>query len=185
MKSKNLLFIVIIILLVGCLTFSSFAHSGGTDGNGGHYSDGGYHYHHGYPAHQHTNEICPYDYEDNTHYNNSSNGISEKTLALIILIVIGAVVILLSIITKRSIIEIMTYILLIPCAIILIIPAIAYIIDKIKNRKQRKKSEKPKCKTCKFYNVNRINELGQARCTKHPFWVNDNEVCENFESKYK
>ena len=32
-----------------------FAHSGGTDANGGHYdhSSGEYHYHHGQPAHQH------------------------------------------------------------------------------------------------------------------------------------
>ena len=32
---------------------------------GGHYdtTTGTYHYHHGYPAHQHTNGICPYDYD--------------------------------------------------------------------------------------------------------------------------
>ena len=41
-------------------------HSGGTDGDGGHYdhSAGEYHYHHGYPAHQHPNGECPYDEED-------------------------------------------------------------------------------------------------------------------------
>jgi hypothetical protein len=39
-----------------------------TDGNGGHYnsSTGEYHYHHGYPAHSHTNGVCPYEYDDKT-----------------------------------------------------------------------------------------------------------------------
>lgn len=42
-------------------------HSDKTDSQGGHYDyqDGGYHYHHGYPAHEHTNGECPYDFEDN------------------------------------------------------------------------------------------------------------------------
>lgn len=49
------------------LSSSAFAHPGRTDSNGGHnVSGGGYHYHHGYPAHQHTNGICPYDYDDKT-----------------------------------------------------------------------------------------------------------------------
>jgi len=45
-----------------------YAHSGGTDENGGHYdhSTGEYHYHHGYPAHQHPNGKCPYAFDDNT-----------------------------------------------------------------------------------------------------------------------
>jgi hypothetical protein len=40
----------------------SFAHSGRTDGKGGHHDNinGGYHYHHGYPAHDHPNGTCPY-----------------------------------------------------------------------------------------------------------------------------
>ena len=42
-----------------------FAHSGGTDSDGGHFnhSTGDYHYHHGYPPHSHENG-CPYDYDD-------------------------------------------------------------------------------------------------------------------------
>ncbi len=42
------------------------AHSGRTDGDGGHRDNknvsglGGYHYHHGYPAHLHTGGVCPY-----------------------------------------------------------------------------------------------------------------------------
>jgi len=40
----------------------AYAHSGGTDGSGGHYdhSTGDYHYHHGKPAHDHPNGVCPY-----------------------------------------------------------------------------------------------------------------------------
>ena len=50
------------------------AHSGRTDGKGGHYdrSTGKYHYHHGYPAHQHTDGICPYNYDDKTDHNSGS-----------------------------------------------------------------------------------------------------------------
>lgn len=47
---------------------TAYAHSGGTDANGGHYNrkTGEYHYHHGYPEHQHYNGVCPYDFKDNT-----------------------------------------------------------------------------------------------------------------------
>lgn len=50
-------------LLVMLLAFTGTAHSGRTDGNGGHYdrSTGEYHYHHGEPAHQHEDGMCPYD----------------------------------------------------------------------------------------------------------------------------
>lgn len=53
-----------------------FAHSGRTDGSGGHYdrSTGEYHYHHGYPAHDHIGGVCPYDYDDKT---GESSGISS------------------------------------------------------------------------------------------------------------
>lgn len=55
-------------LLLAFLAFSillalpAYAHSGRTDGAGGHYDrfSGEYHYHHGYPAHQHPNGVCPY-----------------------------------------------------------------------------------------------------------------------------
>lgn len=57
--------VVVAVLL--CLSVS-FAHPGRTDSNGGHYNreDGSYHYHHGYPAHQHTNNSCPYGFVDKT-----------------------------------------------------------------------------------------------------------------------
>lgn len=57
----------------------SFSHSGRTDSSGGHYdsSTGKYHYHHGYPAHQHTNGKCPYNFDDKT--NSESNNSTLKT----------------------------------------------------------------------------------------------------------
>ena len=69
-------FILFFLLFLFCFPIVSLAHSGRTDANGGHYdrSTGEYHYHHGYPAHQHTNGICPYDYDDQT---GSSSGSSS------------------------------------------------------------------------------------------------------------
>lgn len=60
---------VIISLLIFSLSVSSaYAHGGSLDETGGHYdsSTGEYHYHHGYPAHQHENGQCPYDFDDQT-----------------------------------------------------------------------------------------------------------------------
>lgn len=71
-KTKSIfLFIISIILSVLLLCTITYAHSGGTDSNGSHYdnSTGEYHYHHSYPAHQHTNGICPYDFDDKTGQN--------------------------------------------------------------------------------------------------------------------
>lgn len=56
----------VITLLIFFISISSisFAHSGRTDSNGGHYnsSTGEYHYHHGYSAHQHNADgSCPYE----------------------------------------------------------------------------------------------------------------------------
>ena len=57
------------LLLIICLTFvfTAFAHKGRTDSNGGHRDNdnssglGSYHFHcGGYPAHLHTNGVCPY-----------------------------------------------------------------------------------------------------------------------------
>lgn len=65
---KKVIVFIIITLIVAFVSLTGFAHSGGTDSNGGHYdrSTGDYHYHHGYPAHDHkdTNgdgiKECPY-----------------------------------------------------------------------------------------------------------------------------
>lgn len=58
--------LVVCLLLLLWLSCAAHAHPGGTDSKGGHYnrSTGEYHYHHGYPEHQHTNGICPYDFKD-------------------------------------------------------------------------------------------------------------------------
>jgi len=61
---------LVLILLVLCTHSYTLAHSGRTDSSGGHRDNknasglGSYHYHHGYPAHLHTNGICPYDPKD-------------------------------------------------------------------------------------------------------------------------
>lgn len=61
------------LLLFSCALIVS-AHPGRTDSSGGHHnrSTGGYHYHHGYPAHQHVNGVCPYEYDDKTGWNSDS-----------------------------------------------------------------------------------------------------------------
>lgn len=59
------------LLLIGVLTLYtnlSFAHSGRTDGQGGHHDrkNGGYHFHHGMGPHQHPNGVCIYSRSDST-----------------------------------------------------------------------------------------------------------------------
>ena len=71
--------LALLILLPACLRAS--AHPGRTDANGGHYdrSTGEYHYHHGYPAHQHENGSCPYDYDDKTGSRSGSSSGTRST----------------------------------------------------------------------------------------------------------
>ena len=73
-------FVPLFLLLLLCFPAISAAHPGRTDADGGHYdrSTGEYHYHHGYPAHQHTDGICPYDYDDQTG-NNSGSSSGDNT----------------------------------------------------------------------------------------------------------
>ena len=79
-SKKNALCLCIVFLLFFALPFSSFAHSGKTDSNGGHYdhSTGKYHYHHGYSAHSHYDMDgdgdldCPYNFNNQTNHNSSS-----------------------------------------------------------------------------------------------------------------
>ena len=56
------------------------AHPGRTDSMGGHYdrSTGEYHYHHGYPAHQHTGGVCPYDFDDKTGQNSGGASAGKR-----------------------------------------------------------------------------------------------------------
>ena len=66
MKARRVGVIACAVMLSALVAVS--AHPGRTDSSGGHYnrSTGEYHYHHGYPEHQHTNGVCPYDYDDKT-----------------------------------------------------------------------------------------------------------------------
>ena len=83
-KHKPYKFLTIIILslcLIHLLPVISCAHSGRTDADGGHYNSdtGEYHYHHGYPAHQHTGGVCPYESKGKTNrFSGSSSGNSSK-----------------------------------------------------------------------------------------------------------
>ena len=80
-------------------TATVFAHSGRTDGNGGHHDNrnvsglGNYHYHcGGYPAHLHENGVCPYasgtsstsvssdSAAGNTGSSSNSNSVSKNTI---------------------------------------------------------------------------------------------------------
>lgn len=79
MKKLRIAVALLLAAMICCV--AGFAHPGKTDANGGHWdrSTGTYHYHHGYPAHQHTNGICPYDFDDQTGANSgSSSGTSNS-----------------------------------------------------------------------------------------------------------
>lgn len=100
MRRLCILLCTISVLLV-LLAVPASAHSGKTDASGGHYdsSTGEYHYHHGYPAHQHTNGKCPYDYKDKTDHspgssssNNKSDSSEERGFIWLILPFVGITV---------------------------------------------------------------------------------------------
>ncbi len=71
-------FVCLVLCFLVCVT--GLAHPGGTDSRGGHtdHSTGKYHYHHGYPAHQHSNGECPYDFDDKTGKNSGSSISSSR-----------------------------------------------------------------------------------------------------------
>ncbi|MGN0586389.1 MAG: N-acetylmuramoyl-L-alanine amidase family protein, partial [Oscillospiraceae bacterium] len=65
--NKRIISFAAAIAVVTSIPFSAYAHSGRTDSSGGHKDNknvsglGSYHYHcGGYPAHLHTNGVCPY-----------------------------------------------------------------------------------------------------------------------------
>lgn len=94
---RRILSLCIALLSASLLSAVAFAHPGQTDADGGHNdrSTGEYHYHHGYPAHQHTDGQCPYDFDDRTGWNSGSSGSSSsshrsKSSSLSILVVIGS-----------------------------------------------------------------------------------------------
>ena len=69
---KKLVFIFLALLLI----LPATAKSARTDSKGGNYdhSTGKYHFHHGYPAHQHVNGICPYNFDDKTGEGSGTSG---------------------------------------------------------------------------------------------------------------
>ena len=76
-----------VICTAAVMAMTAMAHSGRTDGDGGHYdsSTGEYHYHHGYPAHQHIDidgdgiPDCPFDFDDKTGQSSGSPGTGSWT----------------------------------------------------------------------------------------------------------
>ena len=97
MKKVLIALLTIVILLVTPLSIT--AHSGGTDGKGGHWNGRDYHYHHGHPAHDHTDldgdgkKDCPYNFKDNTKNNSgSSNNENTITLSDIFILIIPALI---------------------------------------------------------------------------------------------
>lgn len=76
---KIVLSLVTVFIVVLSSLIISFAHSGKTDANGGHYDHetDEYHYHHGYSAHLHPNGKCPYNYNDKTGESSGSDSSSS------------------------------------------------------------------------------------------------------------
>ena len=101
-------FFIVCALL--CLTIMVEAHSGRTDGAGGHNDNinGGYHYHHGEPAHQHKNGVCPYDYNDNVEHDyqtGESQDMPPFVIPIIVILVISIFVMFFVIRSKNKEIE--------------------------------------------------------------------------------
>ena len=84
MKKFMAFFMIYVLIATG----SALAHSGRTDSSGGHYNreTGEYHYHHGYPAHQHTDGICPYDFDDRTGETSVSNSDSSSAHVPVVIV---------------------------------------------------------------------------------------------------
>lgn len=85
-KVKKIVTIVLICFFSIAICNITFAHSGKTDSNGGHKDNknksglGSYHYHcGGYPAHLHTNGVCPYSSNSSTAANKNSKTTSKTS----------------------------------------------------------------------------------------------------------
>ena len=113
-RGKFLLFTT--LLLFPLLIIAVIAHPGGTDGSGGHtnHSTGEYHYHHGYPAHQHTNGECPYDFDDKTNHGSGGNSTTKSEdkelrafwwVTIFLAIAAGIAILIIKIIDNRTISE--------------------------------------------------------------------------------
>ena len=85
-KMGRIVIITFVAICVVLVSMNSYAHSGRTDSNGGHRDNknksglGSYHYHcGGYPAHLHSNGICPYKTKSNTNSSSSKSTSNLKT----------------------------------------------------------------------------------------------------------
>ena len=88
-NKKKIISIILIILSVIFIGANTYAHSGRTDSNGGHKDNknksglGSYHYHcGGYPAHLHTNGVCPYSSNSSTAANKNSKTTSGRQIMI-------------------------------------------------------------------------------------------------------
>ena len=84
---KKIILILLVIASILSLGMTACAHSGRTDSNGGHRDNknksglGSYHYHcGGYPAHLHTNGVCPYSAGSSTSTGTAS--VVQNTIAV-------------------------------------------------------------------------------------------------------
>lgn len=124
MKRHGLFILCLSMLIVAySLNISVFAHSGKTDGAGGHYDrdSGDYHYHHGYSAHEHYDmdgdgiKDCPYNFDDKTNHSittnnadggdnmpNANSNVPTWIIFLILVMAITSVAMIGIIITKRK-----------------------------------------------------------------------------------
>ena len=84
MRNKKVLLTITLLLVLSLVCiFGAFAHSGRTDANGGHRDNnnvsgfGSYHYHcGGYPAHLHSNGVCPY--KNGGYFTSSYSNVSNE-----------------------------------------------------------------------------------------------------------
>ena len=85
-NKKKIISILLIILSIISIGVNAYAHSGRTDSSGGHKDNnnksglGSYHYHcGGYPAHLHTNGVCPYSSSSSTSKSETSSSAESST----------------------------------------------------------------------------------------------------------
>lgn len=136
---KTIKIILSVISLMLVLSFCCFAHSGGTDNNGGHtdHSTGKYHYHHGMPAHDHEQGLCPYDFDTTKEYEDAVKSEKQQKTIITISIILGAsLLIFLHIITggesSAYIIDTLCHLIFLPFVIIYhVFVGIFYIPKKI------------------------------------------------------
>lgn len=85
---KKIFLAISAFAMIASVVLISYAHSGRTDGAGGHtdHSTGEYHYHHGCPAHDHYDmdgdgDIdCPYEYDNRTDHGSLNSNSTEVDL---------------------------------------------------------------------------------------------------------